>query len=162
MKTRVLIVDDEEEFAYLLGRRLEFRDIFVTIALDGETAVRLVEEQDFEVVLLDVLMPGQGGIATLEKIKHLKPLVEVIMLTGHASITTAVEGMELSAYDYLVKPIDIDELLEKIALAAYHKSAEEARLQQIRLSSSRRDRQGLWDLVSGLLNKAFKHEPGRQ
>ena len=162
MKTRVLIVDDEEEFAYLLGRRLEFRDIFVTIALDGETAVRLVEEQDFEVILLDVLMPGQGGIATLEKIKHLKPLVEVIMLTGHASITTAVEGMELSAYDYLVKPIDIDELLEKIALAAYHKSAEEARLQQIRLSSSRRDRQGLWDLVSGLLNKAFKHEPGRQ
>lgn len=161
MKTRVLIVDDEEEFADLLARRLEIRDIFVTIALDGEAALRFIQEQDFDVVLLDVLMPGQGGIATLKKIKRMQPLIEVIMLTGHASVGTAIEGIELGAYDYLVKPMHIDELVEKIALAGYHKAAEDARLQQIRLGSGSRGREGLWGLVSGLLNKTFKHGPRR-
>ena len=93
MKIKVLIVDDEKTFADLLAERLEIRNFEVAVALSGEAAIHLIQEQDFDVVLLDVFMPGQGGIETLKKIKSIKPLIDVIMLTGHGSEEAAREGI---------------------------------------------------------------------
>lgn len=158
MKTKVLVVDDEKDFAGILSQRLEVRNFEVASVFSGEEAVRLIQEQDFDIILLDVLMPGQGGIATLTQIKTIKPLIHVIMLTGHASVATAIKGMELGAYDYLIKPMQIDELEDKIRLARDHKIVEEARLQQTQLSLGRRFINGVWNLISDLLNKAFKQK----
>lgn len=127
---RLLLVDDEEEFVSTLAERLEIRDLEVSTLLRGEEAVDLVGKQDFDVVILDVLMPGKGGIETLSEIKSLKPLTEVIMLTGHATVETAIEGMKLGAFDYLVKPVDLKDLVEKIGRAHRRKEEQEERIRK--------------------------------
>jgi len=101
MKTRVLIVDDEKEFVELVSERLTMRDYDVTTAFSGEEALETVKKYNFDIVVLDVLMPGIDGIETLREIKRIKPLTEVILLTGHAAVDTAIDGMRLGAYDYL-------------------------------------------------------------
>ncbi|MEW6352096.1 MAG: response regulator [Thermodesulfobacteriota bacterium] len=111
---RVLLVDDEEEFVGTLVRRLRKRKLDVQAITSGREAVEFVKRQDVEVVVLDVKMPDMDGITTLKEIKKIKPDVEVIMLTGHASMEAAMEGMESGAFDYLMKPIEIDELLYKL------------------------------------------------
>ena len=127
---KLLLVDDEEEFVTTLAERLEIRDLDVTTLLSGEEAADLVEEQDFDVVVLDVLMPGKDGIETLREIKSVKPLTEVIMLTGHATVETAIEGMKLGAFDYLIKPVDLKDLVEKIGRAHRRKEEQEERIRQ--------------------------------
>ncbi len=121
MNIRVLLVDDEKTFAEILCQRLELRDFDVTSVLSGEAAVEITQEKDFDVILLDVLMPGKSGIDTLKEIMKIDPLSHIIMLTGHARVDTAMEGMELGAYDYLIKPAEVDVLVEKIKLAYGHK-----------------------------------------
>jgi len=111
---RVLLVDDEVEFLETLVKRLRKRKLEVKSASSGEEAVNIIASEPLDVVVLDVKMPGMDGIETLKKIKSLKPSLEVIMLTGHASVEVAVQGMELGAFDYLMKPMDIDELLYKL------------------------------------------------
>lgn len=111
---RVLIVDDEKDFLETLVRRMMKRDLNVTGVGSGEEALEILGQNEFDVVLLDVRLPGINGIETLRKIKDRYPLTEVIMLTGHASTEVAIEGMELGAFDYLVKPMTIDDLLYKI------------------------------------------------
>jgi len=110
----VLFVDDEEDFLETLLKRMKKRDVNVGGVESGEKALELLESEPVDVIVLDVRMPGMDGIQTLREIKKRYPLVEVIMLTGHASLEVAIEGMELGAFDYLMKPVDIDELLYKI------------------------------------------------
>jgi DNA-binding NtrC family response regulator len=114
MNPKILIVDDEEKFVSYLSKRLKMREYDVAISLSGEDALEKVKEHDFDVVILDVLMPGIDGIEALREIKKVKPLTEVIMLTGHASVEAGVEGMRLGAYDYLMKPCEAEELISKI------------------------------------------------
>ena len=111
---RVLLVDDETEFLETLVKRLRKRNLDVQSVSSGQAALDFLKDAVIDVVVLDVKMPDMDGIETLKRIKNLKPHVEVIMLTGHASIEVAIQGMELGAFDYLMKPMDIDELLYKL------------------------------------------------
>jgi len=133
MKTRVLIVDDEKEFTEALAERLNIRDYDVTTSLSGEEAVEKVKSFNFDVVILDVAMPGMDGIETLRAIKNIKPLIEVIMLTGHATVESAIEGMKVGAYDYLKKPCETEELAFKIDKACEKKAEHEARIREAKV-----------------------------
>jgi len=130
MKVRVLLVDDEEQFVETLAQRLEARDFTVATAFNGDQALEYVRGKDVDVVVLDVLMPGLSGIDTLREMKRIRPLTEVIMLTGHATVETAIEGMKLGAFDYLMKPTEIEDLVEKINKAQRRKSEQEERIQK--------------------------------
>lgn len=124
----VLLVDDEEEFLGTLVKRLRKRKLTVAGVGSGEEAIEHLAQAPVDVVVLDVKMPGMGGLETLNVIKKRWPLVEVIMLTGHANMEVAIEGMELGAFDYLMKPMDIDELLYKLQDAFKKKQLQEKRI----------------------------------
>ena len=112
---RVLIVDDEEQFTLNLARLLKFRGFQVSTATDGFKALKAVEAgEPLDVVVLDVKMPGMDGVTTLSKIKKLTPETEVIMLTGHATVESGIQAIREGAFDYLMKPCDIEDLTEKI------------------------------------------------
>ena len=111
----VLVVDDEDEFREVIMKRLAKRGLHVEGAAGGRKALEILEHNRTDVVLLDVKMPDMDGIETLRRIRNLKPLVEVILLTGHASVDSGIEGMKLGAFDYLMKPIELEPLLEKLA-----------------------------------------------
>jgi len=128
MKIRILLVDDEASFVEQLAERLKLRDYDVTTCLSGEEAVEKIKKYNYDVVILDVAMPGIDGNEALRQIKSLKPLIEVIMLTGHATVESAIEGMKLGAYDYLMKPCETDDLIEKINNAQERKAAQEERI----------------------------------
>jgi len=121
----VLLVDDEKEFLDVLTKRLRKRKLKLVTANSGEEALRTVRDTAIDVVVLDMKMAGMDGLQTLKEIKPIRPLVEVIMLTGHADVEAAVEGMEQGAFDYLMKPVDIDELLYKLQDAFKKKSMNE-------------------------------------
>ena len=114
MSTRVLLVDDEIEFLDTLCKRLARREVEAFQASSGEQALEFLSANDVDVVVLDVKMRGMDGIETLKRIKAVKPEQEVIMLTGHASMEAAIQGMQLGAFDYIMKPADINQLLYKI------------------------------------------------
>ncbi|MCG6973002.1 MAG: response regulator [Desulfobacterales bacterium] len=130
MKIRILLVDDEKEYVETLAERLRNRGFHVTEAFSGSEAVEKLKGYNFDVTVLDVKMPGMSGIETLDEIKKLKPLTEVLMLTGHGTIETAIEGMKKGAYDYLLKPCKMDLLLEKINGAYERKSEHEERIRK--------------------------------
>jgi two-component system, NtrC family, sensor kinase len=117
VKVKVLLVDDERQFVETLAMRLEVRDFAVAKAFSGDEALAYLKTEDVDVVVLDMFMPGMNGFETLHEIKQIRPHIEVILLTGHATIETAVEGMRLGAFDYLVKPTNIDQLADKITRA---------------------------------------------
>jgi len=133
MKTRVLIVDDEEEFVQALSERLTIRDYDVSSSLNGQDAVRKVKDYNFDVVILDVLMPGMNGIDVLREIKRIKPLTEVLMLTGNATVDSAIEGLKLGALDYLMKPCKTDDLVSKINKAHEKKAEHEERIREAKV-----------------------------
>ncbi|WP_136799932.1 MULTISPECIES: response regulator [Desulfosediminicola] len=112
--TRVLLVDDEDDFLTTLASRLELRDLKVSTATRGEDALEVMSGSDVDVVVLDLSMPGMDGLETLKRIKSQVPEAEVLILTGHGSIRAGVEAMKLGAEDFIEKPVDINELLEKI------------------------------------------------
>jgi len=114
MKIKLLLVDDEEDFIESLAERLQLRDFEVTTALNGNDAINLVKENDYDVIVLDVKMPGKDGIETLREIKNIKLLPQVIMLTGHATVETAIQGMKVGAYDYIMKPTFTEDLIALI------------------------------------------------
>lgn len=131
---KVLLVDDEVPFVETMVKRLTKRSLDVASAYSGSEALdRLGQQQDIEVVILDVKMPGMDGIETLRQIKALHPLVEVIMLTGHATVESAIEGMKLGAYDYLMKPCDVETLLTKVGEAAARKRTHEEKIVEARM-----------------------------
>jgi DNA-binding NtrC family response regulator len=127
---RVHLVDDEVEFLETLEKRLRKRNLQVSCSRSGEAALEFLVAHPVDVVVLDVKMAGISGIQTLREIKRRGPLVEVIMLTGHANIEVAIEGMELGAFDYLMKPVDIDDLLFKVQDAYKKKSLQEGRIRR--------------------------------
>jgi DNA-binding NtrC family response regulator len=130
MKIRVLLVDDEQDFVEALGERLQAREFDVRTALSGDDALAELKRKEADVVVLDVLMPGKDGIQTLKEIKGINALIQVIMLTGHATVDTAIQGMKLSAYDYLMKPTETEDLVVKIKSAFKIKADHESRIRQ--------------------------------
>lgn len=114
MKPRLLLVDDEEMYLEYLSKRLIRARYDVAKCLSGEEALEKIRNYDFDVIVLDVIMPGIDGIETLGKIKKLKPGSEVILLTGHTSLESGIEGIKLGAFDYLQKPCDTEKLVSKI------------------------------------------------
>jgi len=118
LQLKVLLVDDEQEFVTTLAERLELRGMHVEIATDGEMALGLVESDPPQVVVLDVMMPGLSGMEVLERIKAVDSNIQVILLTGHGGTKDGIKGMQLGAFDYLIKPVDIDELIQKLNDAA--------------------------------------------
>lgn len=128
--TRVLLVDDEQDFVEILTMRLEEAGEQVTPAYNGQECLEKLAANEFDVVILDIKMPGMDGIQTLRNIKNSHPLVEVILLTGHGSTETAVEGMKLGAYDYLLKPADFEDLAAKLVGARKKKDEQDERIRQ--------------------------------
>lgn len=126
---KVLLVDDEESFRRTLGKRLGKRGIVVEEAGTGEEALEKLVSYGPDVILLDVKMPGMDGLTALNKIKIKDPLVEVVMLTGHASMEIAIRGMELGAFDYLMKPVEFEELLYKLEDAARRRRHQEDKIE---------------------------------
>lgn len=122
---RVLVVDDEEDFLETLVNRLNRRGISANGALSGLEALNMMEEKEFDVVVLDVRMPGMDGLQVLREIKNRWPFVEVILLTGHGSVESGIEGMRLGAFDYVMKPADLEVLIEKIYQAHERKVLRE-------------------------------------
>lgn len=123
----VLLVDDEIEFRDLLAKRLVKRKLHVLTAGDGAEALQVLgSTTSVDVVVLDVRMPGMSGTDTLREIKARWPTVEVVMLTGHAQLDVALAGMELGAFDYLLKPVDLDALLYRLQDANRRKHLREA------------------------------------
>ena len=120
----VLLVDDEGEFLDTLVKRIQKRNVNATGVNSGEEALAFLEKNPVDVVVLDVRMPGMDGIETLRALKRQYPLTEVVMLTGHASLEVAIEGMELGAFDYLMKPVEIDDLLYKLQDANKRRSIQ--------------------------------------
>ena len=132
MKTlKVLFVDDETDFLETLMKRMKKRGVDVAGVGSGEAALDYLNNQPADVVVLDVRMPGIGGINALREIKKIDPLMEVIMLTGHASIEAAIEGMELGAFDYLMKPADFDELYYKLQDAFKRRTIQKQKIEKL-------------------------------
>lgn len=114
MTIKVLLVDDETSFVETLSRRLGLRRLQVLTAASAAEALATLDREEIDVVVLDVRMPGMGGIEATKEIRSAHPTVEVILLTGHASLEASLEGMTMGAFDYLLKPVSIDELMYKI------------------------------------------------
>jgi len=125
----IMLVDDEVTFVKTLAKRLEKRNIEAITAFSGEESLEALKtHQNLDVVVLDVKMPGMDGLEALKRIKMELPLIEVIMLTGHATIESGIEGMKLGAYDFLMKPCDIEELVGKVEDAANKKREHEEKI----------------------------------
>lgn len=114
LKAKVLLVDDEEQFLEVLSERLEARGLQVNSVTSGEDAIAQVEDKNFDAIVVDLAMPGINGIETMKRIKEKRPDLEIIILTGHATVKTGVEAMKLGAEDFLEKPVDLNLLMEKI------------------------------------------------
>jgi len=133
----VMLVDDEEAFVETIVKRLNKRDLRVISAYSGQEALETLDKnRNIDVVILDVKMPGMDGIETLTEIKKLYPLIEVIMLTAHATVETAIEGMKQGAFDYLMKPCDIDLLMEKVNEAFRKKQDHEEKIREARVKEA--------------------------
>ena len=111
---QVLIVDDEEGFASALADRLRMRGLGVEVELSGEGALKQVEEKSFDVLVVDLLMPGMDGLTLMKKINGTGREMPVILLTGHGSSKDGIDGMKQGAFDYMMKPVEFDALLKKI------------------------------------------------
>jgi DNA-binding NtrC family response regulator len=130
-KPRILLVDDEERFRNNLQKLLGAQGLIVGAKSSGAAALEELKLQAYDVVVLDIRMPGMDGLATLEEIKKIAPGVEVIILSGHASMDAAMAINRLGGYDYLMKPCPLDELLLKIDAAYERKAEREKRLRQV-------------------------------
>ena len=122
---RVLLVDDEETFLEVLAERLRSRGLDVTCATSGEEALEVAEGSAFDAVLLDLAMPGLDGIETLRRLRAAEPEIQVMILSGRATVDTAVEAMRLGAIDILEKPAEVEVLVERIREARAKRLAEE-------------------------------------
>ena len=133
---KILLVDDEKPFVETMMKRLKKREVDVIPAYDGLEAIACLEKNgNVEVVILDIKMPNMDGMTALKEIKKKFPLVEVIMLTGHATVETGIEGMKIGAFDYLMKPCDMDQLIEKVNEAAIRKRRHEEKIMEARMKA---------------------------
>lgn len=153
---KVLLVDDEREFVAILTRRLTKRNYTVTFAHSGKDAlVQLEKDQDIEVVILDVKMPVLDGIETLKLIKAKRPLVEIIMLTGHSNLNSAIYAIKFGACDFLLKPVAIEQLVLKLERAAKRKRRRDNLILEVQMKPyiTRRERE---KLIAGILESESK------
>jgi DNA-binding NtrC family response regulator len=133
-KPYIMLVDDEKAFVETMTKRLEKREFTVVSCFSGQDAIdTLATHKNLDVIILDVKMPGLDGIEALKEIKKISPLTEVIMLTGHATVESAIDGMKLGAFDYLMKPCEINILTRKIEDAAQKKHEHEAKIQDAKI-----------------------------
>ena len=131
---KILVVDDETDFLETIVNRLNKRKLNARGVTSGEDAIAILEKEPYDVVVLDIKMPGgMDGIETLREIKRIQPLVEVLLLTGHASVETSIEGMRQGAFDYLLKPMKFDELLTKMAQAFEKKAGHDKKISDARI-----------------------------
>ena len=127
----VMLVDDEAPFVETMAKRLGKRDLNVILAFSGQEALEILDYQrDVDVVILDVKMPGMDGIETLKNMKSAYPLIEVVMLTAHATVESAIEGMRFGAFDYLMKPCDMEQLMGKVNEATCKKRDHEEKIRE--------------------------------
>jgi len=124
--SKILLVDDEVVFTNNMSKLVSARGYTVTAVNSGDAAIEQLQKQDFDVVVLDLKMPGMDGLTTLKEIKKLGLFTQTLILTGHGSIDSALEAIKLGAYDYLTKPCEIDELVAKIE-GAWEKKDDDAR-----------------------------------
>lgn len=125
----ILLVDDEVPFLDAMARRLEKRELRILTARSGEEGLeKLRENPRLDVVILDIRMPGMDGIETLREMKKLRPLTEVVLLTGHDTVEAAIDGMKIGAFDFLMKPCDLELLLEQIQGAVRKKRDHEEKI----------------------------------
>ncbi|HKZ57381.1 MAG TPA: response regulator [Thermodesulfovibrionales bacterium] len=117
LKANVLLVDDEEQFLKVFSQRLEGKGLKVDTSTTGEEALKKVKGKDFDAIILDLVMPGMSGIETLKRIRSENPDLQIILLTGHATVEKGVEAMKTGAVDFLEKPADLNKILEKVAEA---------------------------------------------
>jgi DNA-binding response OmpR family regulator len=113
-KIKILLIDDEIEFTSTLAERLELRGFAVKTADNGESGIELVKNESFDILVIDLMMPGINGLETLKQIKMFNPQIPIILLTGHGSTKEGMEGMRNGAADYLMKPLDINDLTAKV------------------------------------------------
>lgn len=124
-KFSVLVVDDEEDFVETIVKRLKDKGLDAAGAFRGQEALDLLNEREFDVCILDVRMPGMDGIETLREMKKKRPTMEVVMLTGHGSVESGIQGLQLGAYNYVMKPCPFKDLLAQLNLAYERKLIEE-------------------------------------
>jgi two-component system OmpR family response regulator len=115
---KLLLVDDEQEFLEPMAARLARRRLICRTAQSGEEALNILQKESFNCAVVDVMMPGMDGLELLRRMRRDYPDVVVVLLTGHASVELGVQGMELGAFEYLMKPVEFDELLDTIRRAA--------------------------------------------
>ncbi len=127
---KVLLVDDEEDFVEALSARLEARGLHVDVAASGQQALEKIGGKRFDVVIMDLSMPGMDGIETLQQMRQDNPEIQVVLLTGHGSLQKGIEAMKLGAMDFLEKPADIELLLEKVRTAKAKTSADDEKQTQ--------------------------------
>lgn len=119
IKAKVLVVDDEEQFLKSFSKRLEMRGMRIETAMSGEEALQRAQGKDFDAIILDLVMPGMGGIETLKKLKEENPDLQIIILTGHGTIEKGIEAIKAGAMDFVEKPADLNKILEKIGEAKH-------------------------------------------
>ncbi len=119
---KVLLVDDEQDFTDVLSERLETRGLKVESAANGNEAIEKVNQADYDVILLDLVMPEMDGLQTLQKIREKRPDLQIIFLTGHADLKSGIEAIKLGASDFLEKPANIQQITEKVKEAAIQKA----------------------------------------
>jgi DNA-binding NtrC family response regulator len=130
----VMLVDDEVPFVEALTKRLKKRNLNILTAFSGREALQTLDKhRNVDVVILDVKMPDLDGIETLREIKKAYPVTEVVMLTGHATVESAIEGMRFGAYDYLMKPCEIEQLMTKVEEATKKKREHEEKIREARV-----------------------------
>lgn len=123
MAIKVLLVDDEKDYIVALAKQLKVRGFEVDTVFGGDEALAVLEKKPYDIIVLDVLMPKKSGIETFDEINRRFPKIPVIMHTGHAKVETAIQGMKKGAFDYVIKPIQLDELIKKIELANEYRNA---------------------------------------
>jgi DNA-binding NtrC family response regulator len=121
MKERVLLVDDEKDFLEVMSERMRTRDMEVTTASSAMDAIKLIESKTYDAIILDLMMPEMDGLEALKVMKEKNPDIQVILLTGHATVEKGIEAMKLGAMDLVQKPADLKALTEKIVKAQAHK-----------------------------------------
>jgi len=127
----VMLVDDEAPFVETMTKRLQKRNLTVITAFSGPEALETLDKhQNVDVVILDVKMPGMDGLETLKKMKSAYPIIEVVMLTAHATVESGIEGMKLGAFDYLMKPCDMEQLMGKVKEATRKKRDHEEKIRE--------------------------------
>lgn len=121
MAEKVLLVDDEQEFLEIMSERMKDRGMDVSTAGTAEQALSLIEKETFDAIVMDFQMPGMDGISALKAMKNLKPELQIILLTGYATVEKTVEAMKVGATDFVEKPADLEKLSEKIKKAKAEK-----------------------------------------